>query len=129
MRLIAIAAAVLTLAGCETMRTVAPHTTAGFEAGGVLGALDGASGAVLARCRTLDGQVLRVAMDDLALGTGNEDAVGDIRVRRQQACAVIGAVQVIADERAASAGGVMGPDAGIGQGYGAGQASAVLPES
>ena len=100
MKPIAIAAAVLTLAGCETMRTVAPHTTAGFEAGGVLGALDGASGAVLAKCQTLDGQILRVAIDDLALGTGTEDVVDDIRVRRQQACAIIGAVQVIADEGA-----------------------------
>jgi hypothetical protein len=97
MKVIAIAAAVLTLAGCETMRTVAPHTTAGFESGGVLGALDGASGAVLARCRTLDGQVVRVAVDDVALGTGTTDTVEDIRVRRQQACALIGAVQVIAE--------------------------------
>ncbi len=100
MKPIAIAAAVLLLAGCESMRTVAPHTTAGFEAGGVLGALDGASGAVLARCRTLDGQVVRVAVDDLALGTGTGDAVDDIRVRRQQACALVGAVQVITDESA-----------------------------
>jgi hypothetical protein len=97
MKVIAIAAAVLTLAGCETMRTVAPHTTAGFESGGVLGALDGASGAVLARCRTLDGQVVRVAVDDVALGTGTTDTVEDIRVRRQQACALIGAVQIIAE--------------------------------
>lgn len=97
MKVIAIAAAVLTLAGCETMRTAAPHTTAGFEAGGVLGAFDGASGAVLARCRTLDGQVVRVAIDDVALGTGREDAVDDIRLRRQRACALIGAVHMLAD--------------------------------
>ena len=97
MKVIAIAAAVLSLAGCEAMRTVAPQTVAGFEAGGLLGALDGASGAILARCRTLDGQVLRVAIDDLALSTGTGLLVNDIRVRRQQACALIGAVQVIAD--------------------------------
>ena len=104
MKIVAIAAAVLTLAGCESMRTVAPNTTAGFEAGGVLGALDGASGAVLARCRTLDGQVVRVAVDDLALGTGTTDRLDDIRARRQQACALIGAVQVIADGGAAPEG-------------------------
>ena len=96
MKFIAIAAAVLTLAGCEAMRTVAPHTAAGFEAGGVLGALDGASGAILARCRTLDGQIVRVAVNDLALGTGTSGLVDDIRLRRQRACALIGAVHVLA---------------------------------
>ena len=98
MKVIAIAAAVLTLAGCDAVRTVAPQTVAGFEAGGVLGALDGATGAVLARCQTLDGQIVRIAVDDLALGTGTGVLVNDIRVRRQQACAVVGAVQVIAGE-------------------------------
>jgi hypothetical protein len=106
MKLIAIAAAVLTLSGCEAMRTVAPHTTAGFQAGGVLGAVDGASGAVLARCRTLDGRIVRIAIDDLALGTGTGALVNGVRMRRQQACAVIGAVHVIAGEGGAPAGAV-----------------------
>ena len=128
MKIIAIAAAVLTLAGCESMRAVAPQTVAGFEAGGVLGALDGASGAVLARCQTLDGQVLRVAIDDLALGTGTEDAVDDIRVRRQQACAVIGAVQVLADQGGAPAGDMMIHGAAQGERDGTGAAAPVLPE-
>lgn len=130
MKLIAIAAAVLTLSGCEAMRTVAPQTVAGFETNGVLGALDGATGAILARCLTLDGQVLRVAVDDLALNTGTGNLVNDIRVRRQQACAVVGAVQLIAGESTAPEGGVTAHGAGQASADGAspGQGGTVLPE-
>lgn len=92
MKVIAIAASVLTLAGCETMRTVAPQTVAGFEANGVLGAIDGATGAILTRCRTLDGREIRIAFDGLA-DTAASD-IEQIRAERQKACAVVNAVAI-----------------------------------
>lgn len=97
MKAVTIAAAMLALSGCDTVRAIFPHTTAGFEANGIVGAIDGASDALLATCRMLDGQVVRVAVDDVATSTGKGDLLGTIRQRRQQACAVIGAVQLIAD--------------------------------
>lgn len=96
MKAIAIAA-VLALAGCETARTVAPHTTAGFEQGGIVGALGGASEAMLVTCQTLDGAPIRVAVDSVALATGNAGTVAGIRAARQTACAAAGAVHVISD--------------------------------
>lgn len=102
MKLLAIAAA-LTIGGCEVARTVAPHTTAGFEQGGVLGALEGASGVVLATCRTLDGEVVQVAVDGLAFAAGAEDALEAVRAARRRACAAAGAVHVVSDGLAAQA--------------------------
>lgn len=67
-----------------------PKTAAGWEAGGVLGAIDGATGAVLVQCRTLDGDEIRLAVDDLA----GEDLAG-VRDWRQRACAKVGAVAII----------------------------------
>lgn len=93
MKVIAIAAAVLTLAACATLRTLAPQTTAGYEANGILGALDGATGAILARCRTLDGREIRIAFDDLAYATGVD--IEQVRAERQRACAVVGAVALV----------------------------------
>ena len=97
MKAFTIAAAVLALSGCDTMRTIFPHTTAGFEENGVVGAIDGASGVLLATCRTLDGQIVHVAADDVAASTGKDDLLNNVRERRQQACAVIGAVQAVAN--------------------------------
>lgn len=85
------------LAGCEAMYRVAPQTSAGFEAGGVLGALDGASGAILARCRTLDGALIRVAIDDVATLTSGTDAVARVREARKAACARAAAVAFVVD--------------------------------
>lgn len=90
-------AAIFTIGGCEVARMIAPNTTAGFEEGGVLGALEGASGAVLATCQTFDGEVVRVAIDGLADATGTEDALARIRAARQKACAAAGAIHVISD--------------------------------
>ena len=87
----------LALPGCEAVRTLAPQTVAGFEANGVLGALDGASGAVVARCQTLDGVVLRVAVDEAAALTGTGDALAKVRAARMTACAAAGAVAMIVD--------------------------------
>ena len=101
MKFIPIAAiAVLSLAGCETMQTLAPQTVAGFEAGGVLGAIDGATGAILARCRMLDGSEMRVAIDGLTSTTGVD--IEQVRDERQKACAVVGAVAVLGDGLSAS---------------------------
>lgn len=71
---------------CEQIRELAPRTTAGFEAGGILGALDGASGAVLARCKTLDGLTIRVALDGLVESVGDADTLSRARELRQAAC-------------------------------------------
>ena len=48
-------AAALAIGGCEVARTIAPNTTAGFEEGGVLGALEGVSGALLATYHGVQG--------------------------------------------------------------------------
>ncbi len=102
MKVIRIAAAVLTLAGCETIGSFAPQTVAGYEAGGILGAIDGATGAILARCRMFDGQEIRVAIDGLAQQTGVD--IEQIRAERVKACAVAGAVAVLGDGLAAPEG-------------------------
>ena len=96
MKAIAIAVA-LAIGGCEAAETIAPRTTAGFEEGGVVGALGGASGALLATCRTLDGEVAQVAVDGLALATGTADALAAARAARRRACAAAGAVHAISD--------------------------------
>ena len=82
-----------TLAGCEAARTIAPQTTAGFEAGGILGALDGASGALVARCRTLDGGNVRVAIDNVAAFLDQGILLSGIRDVRERACAAAALVQ------------------------------------
>ncbi len=87
MRSISIAALVAVLGGCETVRTIAPHTTAGFEAGGILGALDGATGAVLARCHGLDGPLVRIAIDGGAALAGSAEVVERLREVRTRVCA------------------------------------------
>jgi hypothetical protein len=95
MKFIAIAAGVLALSACETMQVLAPQSVAGYEAGGILGAIDGATGAVLARCRTLDGAEVRVAIDGLSGATGL--GIDAVRAERQKACAVVGAVALVGD--------------------------------
>lgn len=101
-------AALSGLAGCGLMREIAPNTVAGFESGGVLGALDGASGALLARCRTFDGQIIRVAIDNLAVETGTGSVVEQIRAARQRACTIAGAVSDVANASATDANGEEG---------------------
>ena len=88
----------LSAPGCEAMRTIAPQTTAGFEANGILGALDGASGAIIARCRTLDGGRVRVAIDGLADLTDQGILLTDIRDVRERACAAASLVQGVDSE-------------------------------
>lgn len=76
--------AAFALAGCEFMRTVAPQTTAGFDENGIIGALDGASGAIVAGCETIDGVQVRVAIDavgDLANAGSTIDKVRSFRER------------------------------------------------
>lgn len=86
MKHLLISMTVMALSGCDSLRDFAPYTVAGYETGGVLGALDGASGAVLARCRTLDGAEFRVAVDDTAVLTGTGDLVERVRSARENAC-------------------------------------------
>ena len=98
MKYLSIALVALTVSGCDTVRTIAPQTTAGFETGGLLGAIDGASGAILARCKTLDGGLIRVAVDDVATATGETDAVEHVRELRKRACAKAGEIHALVDE-------------------------------
>ncbi|MEM9100554.1 MAG: hypothetical protein AAGC79_18760 [Pseudomonadota bacterium] len=95
MKHIAIFAIAGLLCGCEALERVAPQTVAGFESGGILGALDGASGAVLARCRRLDGEEFRVAVDTIGAEAGASMTVQSLRVERQKICATAGAVAVL----------------------------------
>lgn len=97
----AMIAAAAIVSGCEAARMIAPQTTAGFETGGVLGALDGASGAILAKCRTLDGVEVRVAVDSVAALAGevsdrvNLDLVDRVRAAREKACLTASQVNAI----------------------------------
>ena len=77
---------ILSVSACDPFRMIAPRTVAGFESGGVLGALDGATGAILAKCETLDGVTVRVAVDGIADLTEQTDNLEDIRDLRQEAC-------------------------------------------
>ncbi|MEM9045750.1 MAG: hypothetical protein AAGC81_13760 [Pseudomonadota bacterium] len=86
------------LAGCDTLEDIAPQTVAGFESGGILGALDGASGAILARCRGLDGEEFRVAVDTLGAQTGAAQTVEAVRAERQKICATAGAIAVLTSQ-------------------------------
>lgn len=97
-RILLVAAAALTLSGCEAVRTIAPQTVAGFESNGLIGAVDGASGAILARCKTLDGSVVRVAVDGLSVSTGTSSLVDRVREARQRACGIASNVNVLVDE-------------------------------
>lgn len=86
MKYVLLSLMIVSTAACEPLRLIAPRTTAGFETGGVLGALDGASGAILARCKTLDGLTIRVALDGIADGVGLSDNLDRARELRQTAC-------------------------------------------
>lgn len=77
---------ILSVSACDPFRMIAPRTTAGFESGGVLGALEGASGAILARCRTLDGVTIRVTLDGLADLAGQSGKLDQARDLREEAC-------------------------------------------
>ncbi|MEM1382162.1 MAG: hypothetical protein AAF713_01390 [Pseudomonadota bacterium] len=92
-----IAAVGLCLAGCGAIKATFPNTYAGYEAGGVLGALDGMTGSILARCQAVDGTEIRVAIDGVALAAGQEDPVERIRAARMRACQTAGAVHVLVD--------------------------------
>ncbi|MEM7059698.1 MAG: hypothetical protein AAF557_19100 [Pseudomonadota bacterium] len=76
----------LSVSGCDPFRMIAPRTVSGFQSGGILGALDGATGAILARCKTLDGVTVRVAVDGLADLAGQSDRLGQVRDLRETAC-------------------------------------------
>lgn len=94
----------LALAACENgapdwVTKTFPNTTAGYEQGGILGALDGASSALLARCQMLDGEEVQAVIDTAAAGIGPaaSEAVEQIRALRRRACAAIGAVNFFVD--------------------------------
>ncbi|MEM9061820.1 MAG: hypothetical protein AAGD13_15275 [Pseudomonadota bacterium] len=85
------------LAGCETVKTVAPQTAAGFEANGIIGAIDGASGAIIAKCQTLDGDTVRVSVDIAGDVTGQGELVDRVRDARKKACEKAGKVQAFVE--------------------------------
>ena len=87
----------VSVSGCEAIRAIAPQTVAGFEANGLIGAVDGATGAVIARCATLDGQVIRVAVDDLAAEVDGTDLVTRVRSARERACRIARSASLVAD--------------------------------
>lgn len=82
------AAGFAALAGCSAIQTIAPRTAAGFAANGVLGALDGASGAIIARCETIDGTAFRVAIDEVATETDQTEALDAVRESRRRICRI-----------------------------------------
>lgn len=97
MKHLVLASALVLLPGCEALRAIAPQTTAGFEANGILGALDGASGAIVARCRTASGADLRVAVDGIVALTGHGDLVARVRNARANACTTATRINAVVD--------------------------------
>ncbi|MEM6624454.1 MAG: hypothetical protein AAF674_19700 [Pseudomonadota bacterium] len=89
--------ACVALGGCTALETAFPQTTAGFKANGVVGAVDGASGAVVAICEDLDGQQFRVAIDNLADEIGADTALDRVRQARQKACGIAGGAKDVTD--------------------------------
>ena len=106
MKILAALTVIAAISGCEAIRTVAPQTVAGFETNGVVGAIDGASGAVMARCQTLDGVQLRVALDTIAADGGSLIGKGDaaadlldrVRAARAKLCDAAGRIRAAAGE-------------------------------
>lgn len=80
--------AVMALSGCEFMRAVAPHTTKGFEEGGIVGAVAGAATAMLVACQTVDGVGFTLAIDVLAAELDEQEKLESIRNIRRSACAI-----------------------------------------
>lgn len=91
----------MALTGCEFARVVAPQTTSGFEANGIIGALDGASGAIIAKCERIDGIQIRMAIDETSelaqevTGLNVTDAKDKIRARREALCQSAGKVAAV----------------------------------
>lgn len=85
------------LAACETFKTAFPRTAAGYRDGGVVGAVQGAASGLLAICRTLDGEEIKVALDLAAADLGATDSLERIRRARLAACRSIGAASLIVD--------------------------------
>ncbi len=109
MKAIAIAAA-LAVTSCDTVKTFAPRTTAGFEENGITGALEGASGAVLTGCQALDD--VRLVVDGVAVATGTDGVIDGVRAARMEACAVARAVQAARSVDDAVTGPAMGAPTG-----------------
>ena len=93
------AAAALALAACATtpdgdtdragtLKMLFPNTVAGFEQGGILGAVDGAAGAVTVQCARLDEPEVRAAFDALAAATDQTAVLAGIRAVRAKGCTV-----------------------------------------
>lgn len=100
---LALAGVALGAAGCArapdgsidwaaSTRQAAPRTTAGWDSGGLVGAIDGAAGAIVVICQTLDGEQVRVLVDTVAALAGREATVDNIRSVREGACLAAGLV-------------------------------------
>ncbi len=85
--------------------TIAPHTAQGVRTGGIIGGLAGASGVIVAKCVTLDGEEVSVTVDGFADAVGAGSAVEAVREKRQGLCDKVGAVdphlQALADPETA----------------------------
>lgn len=107
--------AALTLAGCATVppwvEKAFPRAAAGYEAGGVLGAIDGATGTILVICRKLDGETFTASVDYAAEVFTVEDEVAYVRNIRKKICEGVGAIAVLVE--AATAKPVANPDGSI----------------
>ena len=93
MKRLLLALPLLALAGCAEYF---PMTHAGFQANGIVGAVDGFTGGVVALCETADGEQFTVASNALADEFGASNTVDSIREFRQGLCAKAGAVHVVA---------------------------------
>ena len=69
----------LSTGGCAQLKQAFPQTVAGWEANGFVGAVDGATGAIIAICEKLDGERFRVAIDNAAERFGVETTLEKVR--------------------------------------------------
>ena len=79
-----------------TAQKAFPRTAAGWESGGITGAIGGAAEGVLVGCRTLDGAT--VLVDATAQLAGVTTTVEAIRAARQSACLAAGLLAPLAPE-------------------------------
>lgn len=89
---------VTTLFVVSACSTLTPQTYAGWQAGGLPGALNALSGAIVAKCKTLDGREFTINVDNLANAVGAVDSLEEVREKRKRACVAANAVLILSTE-------------------------------
>ena len=79
------------------MEKIAPNTVAGFNDNGIIGAFDGATGAIMARCKLVDGTEVRIAAEEFADEINALVALGKLRSAREKICSTVADARALGD--------------------------------